>query len=329
MLGPSADYLSTLCSLLLTSCSPSLCVPDILRHLVRTAFSWCVKKAFVIHTLQHFRFFFVFLLRLCSSSFHFVFHFSYKIGRKLKPLNFTLRNSHPTFQVPNLTSMFHVRTSRTRSRRRRDVLHHWALSTHLAHRQRIPPRARALWKPPTEAQLKRNGSVLNDGVLVLALVQLSCEVQGKVTDLLDGGVVSPCKLVGGVEEVPVLASAQLWLRVVLFHFGLLRLLCAMRDQAPNERSGTVAWKWKAQQQDHHVSSRTSAQFSLRGSLVHIGRVGPRVARAHSQPATHLWSLLQCAAPGRSSQGTRGFLGLTANRLEAWQKDRRGTETFDE
>ena len=65
-------------------------------------------------------------------------------------------------------------------------------------------------------------------------------------------------------------------------------------------------------------------------------VGPAVSRAHRQPTTHIWSLLVCAAPGRSSQcgsqptvhiwsllecaapgrssqcGTRGFPGLTAN-----------------
>ena len=43
-------------------------------------------------------------------------------------------------------------------------------------------------------------------------------------------------------------------------------------------------------------------------------VGPAVfPRAHRQPSTHLWSLLECAAHGRSSQcGTRGFPGLTAN-----------------
>ena len=40
---------------------------------------------------------------------------------------------------------------------------------------------------------------------------------------------------------------------------------------------------------------------------------PRFSWAHRQPATQIWSLLECAAPGRSSQcGTRGFPGLTAN-----------------
>ena len=39
----------------------------------------------------------------------------------------------------------------------------------------------------------------------------------------------------------------------------------------------------------------------------------RFSRAHRQPTTHIWSLLECAAHGRSSQcGTRGFLGFTAN-----------------
>ena len=39
---------------------------------------------------------------------------------------------------------------------------------------------------------------------------------------------------------------------------------------------------------------------------------PRFSWAHRQPTTLMWSLLECAAPGRSSQyGTRGFLGLTA------------------
>ena len=40
---------------------------------------------------------------------------------------------------------------------------------------------------------------------------------------------------------------------------------------------------------------------------------PRFSWAHRQPTTHAGSLLECAAPGRSSQcGTRGFPGLTAN-----------------
>ena len=40
---------------------------------------------------------------------------------------------------------------------------------------------------------------------------------------------------------------------------------------------------------------------------------PRFSWAHRQPSTHIWSLLECAAPGRSSQyGTRAFPGLTAN-----------------
>ena len=40
---------------------------------------------------------------------------------------------------------------------------------------------------------------------------------------------------------------------------------------------------------------------------------PRFSRAHRQPTIHIWSLLECAASGRSSQyGTRGFPGLTAN-----------------
>ena len=40
---------------------------------------------------------------------------------------------------------------------------------------------------------------------------------------------------------------------------------------------------------------------------------PRFSWAHRQPTTRIWSLLECAAPGRSSQyGTRGFHGLTAN-----------------
>ena len=43
-------------------------------------------------------------------------------------------------------------------------------------------------------------------------------------------------------------------------------------------------------------------------------MGPAVfSWAHRQPTTHIWSLLECAAPGRSSHsGTRGFPGLTAN-----------------
>ena len=42
---------------------------------------------------------------------------------------------------------------------------------------------------------------------------------------------------------------------------------------------------------------------------------PRFSRAYRQPSTHFWSLLECTAPGSSSQcGTRGFLGLTANPL---------------
>ena len=40
---------------------------------------------------------------------------------------------------------------------------------------------------------------------------------------------------------------------------------------------------------------------------------PRFSWAHRQPSTHMWSLLECATPGRSSQcGTHGFPGLTAN-----------------
>ena len=40
---------------------------------------------------------------------------------------------------------------------------------------------------------------------------------------------------------------------------------------------------------------------------------PRISWAHRLPVTHIWSLLECAAPGRSSQcGTNGFPGLTAN-----------------
>ena len=42
-------------------------------------------------------------------------------------------------------------------------------------------------------------------------------------------------------------------------------------------------------------------------------VGPAVYSGLPPTLTPLWPLLQCAAPGRSSQcGTRGFLGLTAN-----------------
>ena len=42
-------------------------------------------------------------------------------------------------------------------------------------------------------------------------------------------------------------------------------------------------------------------------------VGPRFSWACRPPTTHACSLLECAAPGRSSQcGTRGFPGLTAN-----------------
>ena len=40
---------------------------------------------------------------------------------------------------------------------------------------------------------------------------------------------------------------------------------------------------------------------------------PRFSWAHRQPATHSWSLPECAAPGRSAQcGTHVFPGLTAN-----------------
>ena len=40
---------------------------------------------------------------------------------------------------------------------------------------------------------------------------------------------------------------------------------------------------------------------------------PRFSRVHRQPSTQLWSLLECAAHGRSSQcGTRGFPWFTAN-----------------
>ena len=42
-------------------------------------------------------------------------------------------------------------------------------------------------------------------------------------------------------------------------------------------------------------------------------VGPRFYWAYRPTRNALWSLLQCAAPGRSSQaGTHGFPGLTAN-----------------
>ena len=40
---------------------------------------------------------------------------------------------------------------------------------------------------------------------------------------------------------------------------------------------------------------------------------PKTTFLRLNAATHVWSLLECTAPDRSSQcGTRGFLGLTAN-----------------
>ena len=68
--------------------------------------------------------------------------------------------------------------------------------------------------------------------------------------------------------------------------------------------------------------RTGAQWPTHTLWVPPGVCGswpllavwdPRFSWVHRQPTTHAGSLLECAAPGRSSQcGTRGFPGLTAN-----------------
>ena len=91
---------------------------------------------------------------------------------------------------------------------------------------------------------------------------------------------------------------------------------------PQHTLGT-SWSVRLQAAPHRVGPAVSlgAPPSRNALLVPPGVCGsrplltvwdPRFSGAHRQAATHSWSLLECAAPGRSSPcGTRGFPGLTA------------------